>query len=477
MSLVDNYRVGHIQFLERSLNCTEGYTWVWIHVAQCLEHVYHVLGFASGLLAICFCAVAHTSVSITRSRDQDQKRNLRLSSVMYWLSEVLSLFGAVMSTQLSTQILYSIIMVPVYSTCCTYIFIKTSSKQNQNHIKAKSKRKSFLGKCMYPLYILLPGVMLIVCENTVSQMSARNNMFEDRIPEEENGIPTYRLLGYIFGIMSGMLLVCVRALEILYVYSSFEYHRCYPIVYMTGITGSCFYVFSVSSQSMSTAFMYHTVPWTLPRLIIIGIDIGIFIQRILQHRRTKQRRLSEEYTRNLLSSDGVYDEGSETESEEIIWMPLKIVETVQPQNSPNIQILTMSESSFDSQDLSVSKAVPDITVVPCQASLPEDNNDDDDERVVNELVQEEQRGLNLEETCNENEAVDPDCDQSEENILEHNCSQANTLSDTSASSIDSDNIRENDPFIENNNCTKDTIASLGSVTTVEKIQSWITTSN
>ena len=31
-------------------------------------------------------------------------------------------------------------------------------------------------------------------------------------------------------------------------------------------------------------------------------------------------------------------DGSCSESEEVIWMPLKIVEAVQPQNAPNVQV-------------------------------------------------------------------------------------------------------------------------------------------
>ncbi|XP_045162707.2 lysosomal amino acid transporter 1-like [Mercenaria mercenaria] len=463
MDLADQYRTLQIQLLSRSKNCSAGNQWVWNHLAQCLEEKDHTFGFVCGYLAVILCAVSYSSLSVVHVHrpNQTHKNGVLVSAVLNWLSEVTALFGAFLSLQLPTQILYSIVLLTVHSLCCAYVCLSPSSKGNQNLFTVKpTKKKSMLRKCMYPFYILLPAIFTIILTTKATQSMSRRYDFVSARPLSlyQTEISVFWLLGYILGTVAAILLCCTRVVEMMHVFRSMDSNRCLPCIYLASISGGLCYIYSVLSQSLSIVFIFHTLPWTLPRLVAVGMDFGILIQRMLYMKQGRKRKLSNEDTKSLLSSEEDTD-FSDNDSEEVIWMPLKILDEAKPQNPVSVsrvQIISVSAPSIDIPDLNNEGQYYDSGI----------NKDGNSVNIDN---------CKSEETDNR-DTTDGDISKLDDEKIALEKLKDDLQSDIESLETSSSNSNDDPKHVTNNNIIKKNIEALIEVSKEEKIVSWMNNS-
>ncbi|KAH3781355.1 hypothetical protein DPMN_159182, partial [Dreissena polymorpha] len=227
-------------------------------------------------------------------------------------------------------IVYSICMTSaaVLSIICVIrTCIRDKPKDGYEDTRRATRNASKCWLC--PVVLLLPISALAV---TIS----RTNMLQfvtreiTHSPQNNSMVPIKWLLGFLFGVTAAITKLCGKFTDVYIAFTYVDTGQRLSRVLIFSVVGDLCYVISVYTYSLTREFAFLTLPWTLPRLVAAGIDTGITVQRLLQDKSRRNRKLSQDDAEKLLSSDV---EISSDGSEEVIWVPLKAMDYARPQYS------------------------------------------------------------------------------------------------------------------------------------------------
>ncbi|XP_060573522.1 uncharacterized protein LOC132731366 [Ruditapes philippinarum] len=449
MAITYNYSA-LVNILSRSENCSSGNKWIWKHTSQCVEETGHLAGFIFGSFAIALSAVSYLSLSVIHVRriNKSHTSSSIVTTVLHWFSELSALIGAFLSLQLPTQIIYSAVLLSIHTICFIYVCINQNIKTLRN-VTTDKKGSLLLRAFLYPCILIMPIMFttMLTLKSFPNVKERFDNINENTVSFYKTGMTISFYTGYNLGILAAILLCGARSVEVVHLLRYMDNHRCIPCVYMTSILGGISYIYSVLSQSLSLVFIYHTLPWTLPRLITVGIDVGIFTQHLLYTKQSRKRKISNEDAETLLSSEEDTD-FSDDGSEEVIWMPLKTFDYPTNYQISRLQIVSESEP--------IDLNIDDNEVEPVNNSA-----NDIDSKVNTE---------NSDKMIEDNHITAGDVVSTQDDIAEIELIKDDLQSDIETSSSESDSSKH---IVTNNNIVKKNIATLAEVSKEEKIVSWM----
>ncbi|CAH1773140.1 unnamed protein product [Owenia fusiformis] len=315
--------------------CIIGSEWVERYMGQCIHNDIQLAGFICGVVAVPLWMVAHIVLLRINHWEYKQSKEVSLMPILHLvLADTVNVMGAYMASQLGTQILIGLyFLLADIALCSHYIICNVPLTWRPqiiyNALKLHCwKRKSGVSVLLLPWALtgLYTSYRLIynTSISTYSLQSNSNRILLGVNNQSEKWSTLIVTVGYLCGVISTLLywVACLPRICRVFQEKTFSQRQC--TFYLLSIPANLFYLIGVFTQATSHTLILHTLPWTVGRLGLIGIDIGMLLQ-ILQNRRKQDgwHEIDESVVSLLSRSDEEKELCPELGDEEALWVPLR----------------------------------------------------------------------------------------------------------------------------------------------------------
>ncbi|XP_052082986.1 uncharacterized protein LOC127720435 [Mytilus californianus] len=254
---------------------------ILFYIDGCIDD-QELAGVMLGVFSAALWTLVHISFYTNQRRTMKINRYVMSSIMLHMIADGLSCIGAILAQQKSLQVIFALFGTVVNAAIGLHCWCsRTPSNDNIGTDQKGTKRKPVTEKyhCLCSaLFLTLCLMFITMCVTEYLTISDDKIVYESSAKQQPY-MHTIVIVGYILGSIGAVSYWFSKFYEIVESYRQTKHKGVHTCMYLTAITGDTTYLIGVYIQMSTVVYIIKTLPWTLARMGLIGIHVGIIFQR------------------------------------------------------------------------------------------------------------------------------------------------------------------------------------------------------
>lgn len=285
---------------------------ILFYIEGCIDD-QELAGVMLGVFSAALWTLVHISFYTQQRRNMKLNRYVTSSITTHMIADGLSCVGAILSQQKSLQVIFALFGTVVNAAIGLHCWCSKSpdnvigGEHNGSHRRYIADRYHCLCSVIFLTLCLLFITMCVTQYLTISD----DYVIYESSNQLQHHMHTILIVGYILGSIGTLSYWLSKFYEVIESYRNSKNRGVHTCMYLTAITGDTTYLIGVYIQMSSVVYAIQTLPWTLARMGLIGIHIGIIFQRSCG---TPERKENDKITllKHVGKSDSEWSDDSST---------------------------------------------------------------------------------------------------------------------------------------------------------------------
>ncbi|XP_021372930.1 uncharacterized protein LOC110462967 isoform X2 [Mizuhopecten yessoensis] len=284
-------------------NCTDDVLWTLETIGGCASGDTGGLGVVFGVVCIPLWTFSQLALYLIYCQPDGKASKTGTSHVtcivvFHWVADVLSLFGCIMTHQLPLQTYYALTSASVHFLAIVPAMLSSRrTRRSDKDMGETTFNCKCLRHCCMTQSSCTAAMSILSAVSLVTVTMLQTPWYKSAVKRHDtpsNGgnihsqpLRLYVLTGYCLGALSAGLTWLTKFREVIQFYRPYSYTYIRVFLHFVAILSEGFYVTGVLYYNQSRVFILHSLPWTLARMGVAGIHIGILLQGSIHYCSTK----------------------------------------------------------------------------------------------------------------------------------------------------------------------------------------------
>lgn len=254
---------------------------ILFYLQGCIDD-QELAGVMLGVFSAALWTLVHMSFYTQRRKNRKMNRHVTSSITMHMMADGLSCMGAILSQQKSLQVIFALFGTVVNAAIGLHCWCsKTSENITVDEDRNVTMRRTGSDKyhCLCStLFLTLCLMFITMCVTEYLTISDDHVIYENSKLLQPH-MHTVLIVGYIMASVGTLSYWMSKFYEVVESYRNSRSKGIHTCMYLTAITGDTTYLLGVYIQMSTVVYIIQTLPWTIARMGLLGIHIGIIFQR------------------------------------------------------------------------------------------------------------------------------------------------------------------------------------------------------